>query len=294
MIIAGVSRHGLWASKDGSPTWVHLGQGAGSAEIINRMSAIVYDPAHPDTFWESGIYNGPGVYRTDDNGETFIQLGDTNHNDLVTVDLSDPGRKTLLAGGHETFARLLKTSDGGLTWTNIGGKLPGDAGASSLPHILDSRTWLLGTYQANTAGIFRTTDAGETWTRVHTGSVSFSVTQGADGTLYWMQEATGGVKSTDQGATWTKLANNQVAIGIQAVELPDGRLLSAWDKRLAISGKGGNSWRNFGPELPWRLTGFLYSTFRKQIYVWHYSCGSGANPVEPDQIVRLDFDYKAS
>ena len=43
--------------------------------ITNRPSAIVYDPEHADTFWEAGIYNGGGVYKTEDNGKTFVQLG---------------------------------------------------------------------------------------------------------------------------------------------------------------------------------------------------------------------------
>src|SRR6185369_11119165 len=60
MVIAGVARAGLWGTEDGGKTWVKLGAGAGSAVITNRISAIVYDPAAPGTFWESGIYNGGG------------------------------------------------------------------------------------------------------------------------------------------------------------------------------------------------------------------------------------------
>jgi hypothetical protein len=292
MLILGVAQQGLFASKDGSPMWTKLGQGAGSAKITNRMTGVVYDPVRLETFWEVGIYNGPGVYRTDDNGETFVALGDTNHNDLVTVDFSDPMRKTLLAGGHETDGKLLKSTDGGMTWTNIGAKLPPGAGASSLPHILDTSTWLLGTYYKDTAGIFRSTDAGESWTRVHTGSVQNGPTIGFDGTLFWASEASGGVKSTDKGVTWTTM-KNEPRIGRMVVELPDHRLISNWEKKLAISSDRGNTWRNFGPDLPWQATGILYSVHRKAVYAWHFGCGNGNVPVDPDQIMRLDFDYKA-
>src|SRR5215510_14970547 len=67
MLIAGIALKGLWAMNAGATSWTQLGQGAGSAVITNRPSSITYDAAHPDTFWESGLYNGAGAYRTDDN-----------------------------------------------------------------------------------------------------------------------------------------------------------------------------------------------------------------------------------
>jgi len=290
MIIVGVAKQGLFASSDGSPMWTALGTGPGSAMIVNRMSGVVFDPMHPDTFWESGIYNSGGIYKTTNNGVTFEQLGDATHNDMVAVDLTDPERKLLLAGGHEVSARLLRSMDGGKTWTNIGDKLPADAGASSYPYIIDSRTFLLGTYNAATAGIFRTTDAGETWSRVAMGSVTGRPAVGFDGTLFWARDQSGGFKSTDNGVTWTALGNDP-GIGISIVELPDHRLISTWDQRLAISADRGVTWRNFGPVLPWKAVGLLYSSFRKAIYAFHFGCGGDHVPVAADQIVRLDFDY---
>src|SRR5262249_37303729 len=81
LIIAGVAQQGLWASSDGGSSWHHLGTGAGSATITNRPSAIIYDPADPNKFWESGIYNGTGVFRTDNDGSVFKAMGNVGHND---------------------------------------------------------------------------------------------------------------------------------------------------------------------------------------------------------------------
>src|SRR5215213_10124731 len=75
MVITSVAQRGLWAETDGASTWTALGQGAGSATITNRGIMVVYDPTNPNTFWEAGIYNGGGIYRTDDNGATFRPLG---------------------------------------------------------------------------------------------------------------------------------------------------------------------------------------------------------------------------
>jgi photosystem II stability/assembly factor-like uncharacterized protein len=289
MIIVGVARQGLWASADGSPMWTKLGQGPGSATIINRMSSVVYDPAHPDTFWESGIYNGSGIYRTTDNGVTFEQLGDATHNDMVAVDFSDPERKLLLAGGHEQFGRLLRSTDGGKTWTDIGKKLPPDAGASSLPVIIDSRTFLLGTYNARTGGVFRSTDAGESWSQVEMGEVTAPPLIGFDGAFFWAHPGSGGIRSTDKGLTWTELGNTP-RMGTMVVELPDHRLIASYEKQAVISADRGATWRNLGPLLPWNATGVLYSPFRKAVYAWHFICADG--PIDGDQIMRLDFDYQ--
>ena len=94
---------------------------------------MVYDPEHPGTFWESGIYNGGGVYKTSDNGKTFEQLGDLTHTDSVSVDFSDPQRKTLLAGPHEMNSKLYRSTDGGRTWKDIGASLPSSAGYCRRP-----------------------------------------------------------------------------------------------------------------------------------------------------------------
>src|SRR6476660_3636862 len=67
-IIAGIAKRGLWQTTDGGATWTALGQGAGSDAIVNRPSRIVYDPTDARTFWESGIYNSFGIYKTSDNG----------------------------------------------------------------------------------------------------------------------------------------------------------------------------------------------------------------------------------
>src|SRR5581483_11231730 len=99
MLIAGIAQKGLWATTDGGKSWKALG--TSGDPITNRTSAIVFDPANSKHWWESGIYNGSGVYFTSDDGASFHALGNAAHIDLVTIDFTDPDRKTLLGGGHE-------------------------------------------------------------------------------------------------------------------------------------------------------------------------------------------------
>src|SRR6185436_6530110 len=169
-------------------------------------------------------------------------------------------------------------------------KVPKEAGSTSLPVIIDNRTYLLGTYNSDMAGIYRSTDAGETWTRISSGGMLGPPTIGYDGTMFWAHDRSGGVRSMDKGATWTELGNNP-QMGTRVVELPDHRLISVWDRRIQISTDRGATWRNFGPTLAWEGKAIVYSTYRKAIYVSHFGCGNGSVPIEADQIVRLDFDY---
>lgn len=142
VIIAGIARRGLWANKSGG-TWAHLGDGEGSATITNRPSWITYDPRNPSVFWESGIYNGGGIYQTTNGGHTFQQLGSLSHNDYVSVDFRDPERRTLLAGGHEQSRTVHVSVNGGQDWTNVGVNLPAGTNFSSSPLTINSQTYLV-------------------------------------------------------------------------------------------------------------------------------------------------------
>jgi photosystem II stability/assembly factor-like uncharacterized protein len=298
MLIAGVAQKGLWASTNGATDWTRLGQGAGSAQISNRPMVILFDPMSPDTFWEAGIYNRGGVYRTNDNGVTFAQLGEVTHCDMVGVDFADPERKTLLAGGHEQEGKVNRSSDGGKTWVDIGARVPAGAGYSANPYVVDGNTHLLGTYGAAGAGVFRSTDGGMTWAKVHAGGVRGRPLAASDGALYWVLDSDGGlVRSADAGATWTRLGTNMISTryGSSLIELPDGRLASLGEHFLVISANKGGSWRTLGARLPMVSAGFvgvIYSRFRKAFYAWHFTCGLDSVPVPANAIMRLAFDHQ--
>jgi photosystem II stability/assembly factor-like uncharacterized protein len=252
----------------------------------------VYDPDRPNTFWESGIYSGGAVYRTDDNGLTFRQLGDVTHSDAVSVDLTDPQRLTLLAGSHEQ-TKLFVSRDGGRTWSDIAGSLPKDVGSTTQPLILDSRTYLLGTSDGASSGVFRTADSGSTWSPVFKGAVKGRpLVAQSDGAIYWVTAAGGIIKSDDRGTNWTAAASNGFvnANSPNVVELPDGGL-AAIGRTVVVSGDRGKTWRAVGPVPPIQPAGFAYSRFRNAFYVWYFTCGTGALPVPPNAILRLDFDY---
>ena len=216
-VIAGVSECGLWKTTDGGKVWKKLGGG----EIKSRPGRIVFDPQNPAVFWVSGCY-GDAPFRTDDGGKTFRRLGRLAHADGVAVDFSDPQRKTLLLGLHEQSQSLHISNDGGNTWTRIGDKLPANSNHSSDPIIIDSKTFLVNTAgwkpQA-TLGIYRSEDAGKSWTPVSTFGPQGPPLLASDGAIYWQRLWGGGLlKSSDQGKSWKAVST---AIKDNPIELPN-------------------------------------------------------------------------
>jgi hypothetical protein len=281
-VIAGIAQRGLWRSTDGGVSWTALGTGAGSAVITNRPSSIVYDPTGSSTFWESGIYNSGGVYRTSDGGVTFQRLGSVTHIDQVSVDLTDPARRTLLAGGHEAARTVYRSIDGGANWTNVGVNLPAGTGFSTNPIALDANTYLVNSnpgYIGGTPGIYRSIDGGTTWAKVSALGPTGQAVVTSTG-IYWRVGGSLAV-STDHGLSWSSVGSG---LTVDPTGLPDGRLLAATSNHIVVSADGGVTWTNIGPTQPYTPQSVVYLPARQAVYISRWDCG---NVVLANAIERL-------
>jgi photosystem II stability/assembly factor-like uncharacterized protein len=297
MMVVAIAQQGLWASTDGVDKWSKLGTGGGSAIITNRATRIIFDPENPKTFWESGIYNGGGVYRTDDNGVTFRQLGDVTHVEGLSVDFSDPFRQTLLVTRHES-RQMFKSTDGGQTWKEITDNLPADIGYATGPVVIDAQTFLLGTSNGAASTLLRSTDGGATWKTVYDAGVDGNpLVAQSDGAMYWLLERINGIiVSHDNGATWAlippKTAVLPAGTSVALIELPNGNLAALGPAAVIVSADHGASWVPVGPAIPITPFGLAYSAFRKALYVWQSDCDTSivSEPIKPDSIIRLNYD----
>jgi hypothetical protein len=275
-IIGGVALKGLWASTiDG--VWAQMGKGLGSDVITNRPSWIAYDPNNPSVFWEAGIYNGFGAYRTTNGGSTFQHLGSMTHDDFISVDLTDVNRKTLLAGGHEQSQRVMKSADGGQTWTNIGLALPEGTGFSTSPLAINSQTYVVNTntsWGSGTPGIYRTVNSGASWTKVSSADAFGQPLVTTSGAIYWPLTNGTLAKSVDAGATWSIVGSGlQNGNPVRPVEMPDHSIVAAASS-LMISANGGATWTELGPALPFKAVSLDYSPQRQGFYISHFDCGN--------------------
>lgn len=286
-VIAGVSESGLWASTDAGKSWKKLGEKS-APPIVNRPYQILFDPKNPRTFWECGSYKAPGLFQTADGGQTFVPLGKIEHVDGLGIDFTDPQRKTLVVCHHEAARQVEKSTDGGATWRDIGATLPDHLNFNGDVIVIDARTFILaasGWKQENgkplAFGIYRTTDGGDSWTRVCDAGPQGPACVCSDGTIYWQTLwAAGLVKSVDQGKSWEKLSG---PVKVNPIELPGRKLAAPVEKQLMVSADAAQTWEKWGPELPFKPSGIVYSDKSHAVFAWR-----STEAKEDEVIIRWD------
>jgi photosystem II stability/assembly factor-like uncharacterized protein len=143
---------------------------AGNTETPGAM----FQHVHALTFDAAGrvLWLGAhtGLYRSENNGRTWAKVAlpaSPHHGPDVMAIASHPGAAAVLyAGTHE--AGVLKTSDGGKSWTSRNAGLKGlDVhGIAIDPNAPDKLHALV---REAGAGVYRTTDGGHGWMRVDDG-----------------------------------------------------------------------------------------------------------------------------
>lgn len=289
-VLASVPFDGMFRRDHDADEWVLVGD---SADVVDhRTSWIEFDPTDPDRYWMSGAY-GTAIYRTDDGGATFEPIPDVIHADRVAVDMTDPERRLMLVGLHEQTA-LLKSTDGGQTWDDISGTLPPGVGFTSVPVILDADTYLVGTYRGEGAGVYRTENGGETWTRVYEGPV-LGTPVVTDSFIAWNLETgnSGLAVSTDAGESFRAAGGSTGNASFTLVDIGNGYLAAPSSNGVVVTNDLGVSWRTIGDDLDFRPWGVAYDQRRDELYAWWFTCAveAAGNVIVPGQIMRLSVDW---
>ena len=280
---------GLYVSKDGGAHWTNTQTTTGLSPMDGYVSNFVFDPKDPKTFW-MGCWYGKGLFKTTDGGATFSQLGTMDRGEGVTVDFTDPERKTIALGQHEKVQGLFISKDGGATWKNIGINLPPGTSFPSWPLLLNSKVLLVNTSGYNKSlisGIWRSEDAGETWAKVSDLFPNGTPTLTSQGDIFYPVQ-NGLAHSTDAGKTWTLI---KAPVAGTIIELPDGRLAGKWYTAggfIKISSDNGDTWIDFGPKLPVTPTplgpAIVYLPGMKAFMI----CATCKDKKIPDAVWKLD------
>ncbi len=178
----------LYRTSDGGQTWDTLSLPGNPSNV----TGIVIDPISPVGNRRIFVATDSGMYRSDDGGQTWDavsngltdkicrQLRGVVHNGqlllFVTVELDvDPQDTTRYTGG------IFRSTDLGETWVDITGNLPkwsveDEAAytyASFAVHPSNPEIIYIATFRNyaawSGAGIFKTTDGGQTWRRMQQG-----------------------------------------------------------------------------------------------------------------------------
>ena len=235
----GTATGGLWKTVNNGTTWDVLFDDLDDAVSIGD---VAINPNDANTVWigsgennnrQSGSW-GNGVYKSTDGGVTWTHMGlpTSRHIARIIVDPVDHDIVYVAALGSLWGAGgergVYKTTDGGLTWTRIL-HVDDDTGATEL--VMDpqnNKVIYAATYQRRRAtwgfngggpgsGMWKSSDAGRTWTRLTTGvpagdlgRIGMDVYRANPNVLYArIEHATesGTYRSDDAGLSWQKMSS---------------------------------------------------------------------------------------
>lgn len=181
-----------------------------------RVNIVHVDPSNP-----SVIYLGApagGIWKSINNGSTWIPLTDELPQigvSGIAVDYSDSNTIYIATGdkdaGDSYCVGVYKSTDGGLTWNptgTMGGSNPSRAGDIIIHPTNNQILWC-----ATSNGIYKTTNAGISWTQVQAGDFS----QGnirlkpGDPTKVYASSENSFFRSVDTGSTFTAVTVSTIA-----------------------------------------------------------------------------------
>ncbi len=234
-----VSSGGVWKTDNAGTTWTPIFD----EETSYSTGSVTIDPSNPHVVWVGTGENvggrhmgyGDGVYRSDDGGATWTNMGLKNSEHVSTI-IVHPKKSDVIwvaaqgplwsSGGDRG---LYKSSDGGQSWK----KTLGDSewvGVTDIaidprnPDVLYAATWqrhrTVAAYMGGGpgSGIHRSTDGGNTWEGLtrglpesNMGKIGITVSPQQPDIVYAaieLDRKTGGVfRSSDRGSSWTKMSD---------------------------------------------------------------------------------------
>ena len=253
-------------------------------EATSSVGDIATAPNDPNLLWVGTGENnnrqssswGEGVFKSTDGGKTFTNMGlkASRHIARILVDPVDhdvvyvAALGSLWGPGGERG--VFKTSDGGLTWTNV---LKTDANTGATELVMDPRNNKViyaATYQRQRqpwgmngggegSAIHKTTDAGRTWTKLTKG-----IPEGAKGRIgldIWRKDPnvvyariehekeSGVYRSDDAGASWRKLSSTNprpMYFSQIRIDPQDDSRVYVLGVSLSVSDDGGKTFRDDG------------------------------------------------
>jgi photosystem II stability/assembly factor-like uncharacterized protein len=233
---------GVWKTTDGGLYWDNVSDGFFQRASVGGLAVTTADPnvvyaGMGESCIRGNVSHGDGVYRSTDAGKTWTHLGlaDTRHIAKVRVHPTNPDVVYVAALGHAHGPNqergIFRSRDGGETWDHVLFRSAG-AGASDLsmdphnPRVLYASFWEArrDAYSLTSggpgSGLFKSIDAGDTWTEIShnkglpkgtLGKIGVSASGAQPDRVFAIVEAEDGAvfRSDDGGDTWDRLSEDR-------------------------------------------------------------------------------------
>ncbi len=233
----GATGGGVWKTEDAGNTWRNVSDGFVKSGSVGAISVAESNPdivyvGMGEACLRGNLSSGDGVYKSTDAGKTWTHVGlaDSRQIGRMRIHPTNPDIVYVAAVGHpygpNAERGVFRTTDGGTSWKRVL-FVDDKTGAADIamdpsnPRVLYATTWQVLRTPWNItstgpgSGLYKSTDGGDTWTRLtaglptsNLGKIGVTVSPVNPQRLWATVEADdkGGVyRSDDGGATWQLL-----------------------------------------------------------------------------------------
>jgi photosystem II stability/assembly factor-like uncharacterized protein len=255
-VYAGTKGDAVYKSHDGGQRWASMRAGLDDATITSVVNQFVFDPADSQHIF---LATTMGVFETKNGGESWTKKMEGMKEVLMVVTLGmDPTRPSVLYAG--TSGGVYKSIDQAGHWEQVNnGLVPPDMVKTSRalnvtsihvdPYEPDT------VYAASLAGLYKSTDAGNSWKRIGESLadqmiIAMVLDRSRKGVIY-IAGRDGVHRSEDGGLSW-KLINGGLAttnVRTIAQSTTDPKLFYAGTNGSGIyrSKNAGDLWESMPP-----------------------------------------------
>ena len=285
IIFTATAGGGVWKSNDGGASFNSVFD-----DHIQSIGCVAIDPSKPDqniwvgtgeTWTRNSVSMGDGIYKSTDGGQNWKNMGLPKSDRIASI-VIDPKNSDVVwvavlgaLWGDSDERGIYKTTDGGATWNKVL-FVDNKTGCSDL--IMDPKNsnimyasfwefrrtgWSFSSGGTKSA-LYKTTDGGKTWNKIHNGfpagqlgRIAIAVAPSNSNILYSVLETekaelNGLYRSEDAGATWKHL-NSDFGLVVRpfyfsriVVDPRNPDIVVKGGLNGSISRDGGKTFKNLG------------------------------------------------
>ena len=285
IIYLGAAGGGVWKSNDSGTTFNPIFD-----DYAQSIGVVKLDPKHPDKIiwvgtgeiWtRNSVSVGDGLFKSSDGGSNWTKVGFEKSERISSIVINPNNTDEMYVGvlgalwSDSEDRGVYKSLDGGKTWDKILYVGPSTGAADVImdpnnPSVLYTSMWEFRrsgwdfTSGGRTSALYKSTDSGKTWDKIHTGfpegdlgRITVAIAPSDTNILYAVLEtgekATNGLwKSSDTGNSWEHL-NNDFGLTVRpfyfsriTIDPKNPDVVVKGGLNGSISRDGGNTFKSLG------------------------------------------------